>query len=171
VDRCFWRSHSSSRETTISGENAENKGDPLSKLIAAVALVSLCSALTIASEKKVVRPPGAQPSASWSHGILVGDTLYISGMVVEDAAGKIPGAFEEEVKQALDNMGAVLKAAAMSPEDVVSVQVYLTDAATFERMNAVYKTYCKEPRPTPTTVVVARVVGQGHVEITVTARK
>jgi enamine deaminase RidA (YjgF/YER057c/UK114 family) len=79
-----------SRETTISGENAENKGDPPSKLIAAVALVSLCSALTIASEKKVVRPPGAQPSASWSHGILVGDTLYISGMVVRTLPVKFP---------------------------------------------------------------------------------
>jgi 2-iminobutanoate/2-iminopropanoate deaminase len=59
----------------------------------------------------------------------------------------------------------------MSPEDGVRVQVYLTDAATFERMNAVYKTYFKEPRPTRTTVVVAKLVGQGHVEITVTARK
>jgi enamine deaminase RidA (YjgF/YER057c/UK114 family) len=49
--------------------------------------------------------------------------------------------------------------------------VYLTDAATFERMNAVYKTYFKEPRPTRTTVVVAKLVGQVHVELTVTARK
>ncbi len=55
--------------------------------------------------------------------------------------------------------------------DVVSVQVYLTDGATFERMNTVYKAYFKEPRPTRTTVVVAKLVGQGHVEITVTARK
>jgi 2-iminobutanoate/2-iminopropanoate deaminase len=159
------------RETTISEENARNKGDPMLKLIAAVAFVSLFSALTIASEKKAVRPPGAEPSASWSHGILVGDTLYISGMGGEDAAGKIPGTFEDEVRQALDNIGAVLKAAAMSPEDVVSVQVYLTDGATFERMNAVYKAYFKDPRPTRTTVVVAKLVGQGHVEITVTARK
>ena len=89
----------------------------------------------------------------------------------EDAAGKIPGDFEQEVKQALDNIGAVLKTAAMSPEDVVSVQVYLTDAATFERMNGVYKAFFKDPRPTRTTVVVAKLVGQGHVEITVTARK
>jgi enamine deaminase RidA (YjgF/YER057c/UK114 family) len=65
----------------------------------------------------------------------------------------------------------VLKTAAMSPEGVVSVQVYLTDAATFERMNAVYKAFFKDPRPTWTTVVVAKLVGQGHVEITVTARK
>ena len=141
------------------------------KLIAAVAFVSLCSTLTVGAQKSVVRPPGAEPSASWSHGILVGDTLFISGMGGEDAAGKIPGVFEAEVKQALDNVGAVLKAGGMSPGDVVSVQVYLTDAETFERMNAVYKAYFKEPRPTRTTVVVAKLVGQGHIEITATARK
>jgi len=89
----------------------------------------------------------------------------------EDSVGKIPGDFEAEVKQALDNLGAVLKAAKMSPGDVVSVQVYLTDAATFERMNAVYKTYFNDPRPTRTTVVVAKLVGQGRIEITATARK
>ncbi len=141
------------------------------KLIAAVAFVSLCSALTFGAEKKVVRPERAEASASWSHGILVGDTLYISGMGGEDAAGKIPGSFEAEVKQALDNIGAVLKAAGMSSGDVVSVQVYLTDVATFERMNAVYKEYFKDPRPTRTTVVVAKLVGQGRIEITATARK
>ena len=135
------------------------------------ALMMLCSNFTLSAEKRVVTPPGAEPSASWSHGILMGDTLYISGMAGEDAAGKIPHAFETEVKQALDNIDAVLKAAGMSSNNVVSVQVYLTDAATFERMNAVYKTYFKEPRPTRTTVVVAKLVGEGHIEITVTARK
>jgi 2-iminobutanoate/2-iminopropanoate deaminase len=123
------------------------------------------------AEKKIIRPPGAEPSASWSHGILVGDTLYVSGMGGEDAGGKIPVSFEAEVKQALDNIEAVLKAAGMAPGDVVSVQVYLTDVSTFERMNAVYKTFLKDPRPTRTTVVVAKLVGQGHVEITATARK
>jgi 2-iminobutanoate/2-iminopropanoate deaminase len=55
--------------------------------------------------------------------------------------------------------------------DVVSVQVYLTDAARFPRMNAVYTSYFKDPRPTRTTVVVAKLVGPGNIEITVTARK
>jgi len=133
--------------------------------------VLLCSAFTVAAEKRVVRPPGAKPSASWSHGILVGDTLYISGMGGEDANGKIPGDFEAEARQALDNIGAILKAGGMSPDDVVSVQVYLTDGAMFERMNAVYRSYFKDPRPTRATVVVAKLVGQGQIEITVTARK
>jgi 2-iminobutanoate/2-iminopropanoate deaminase len=141
------------------------------KVIAAVACVGLFSALTLAVDKTVVRPPGAEQSGSWSHGLLVGDTLYISGMGGEDAVGKISDDFEAEVKQALNNIGVVLKAAGMSSGDVVSVQVYLTDSATFERMNAVYKAYFKDPRPTRTTVVVAKLVGQGHIEITATARK
>jgi 2-iminobutanoate/2-iminopropanoate deaminase len=59
----------------------------------------------------------------------------------------------------------------MAPSDVVSVQVYLTDASRFQQMNAVYKGYFKDPRPTRTTVVVAKLVGPGNIEITVTARK
>ena len=140
-------------------------------VIATVTALSLWIAPLTGAEKKVIRPAGAEPSASWSHGLLVGDTLYISGMGGEDAAGKIPATFEGEVKQSLDNVDAVLKAAGMSSGDVVSVQVYLTDVATFERMNVVYKSYFKEPRPTRTTVVVAKLVGAGHIEITATARK
>jgi 2-iminobutanoate/2-iminopropanoate deaminase len=59
----------------------------------------------------------------------------------------------------------------MSPEDVVSVQVYLTDGALFQRMNTVYTAHFRDPRPTRTTVVVARLAGEGHIEITVTARR
>jgi len=121
--------------------------------------------------KRIIMPPGAKPGGNYSPGIMVGDTLYISGQAGEDAAGKIPADFDAEVKQSLANIDAVLNAAGMSPADVVSAQVYLTDAATFPRMNAVYTSYFKDPRPTRTTVVVARLVGDGHVEITVTARK
>jgi 2-iminobutanoate/2-iminopropanoate deaminase len=97
-------------------------------------------------------------------------TLYISGQGGEDASGKIPADFEAEVKQCLDNIGIVLKEAGMSPADVVSIQVYLTDKETFQRMNTVYASYFKVPRPTRTTVVVAGLVGPGRIEITATAR-
>ena len=123
------------------------------------------------TDKKIILPPGAKPGGNFSQGILVGDTLYISGQAGEDAAGKIPRDFDAEVKQSLDNIGAILKAADMSPADVVSVQVYLTDAGRFQRMNSVYTGYFKDPRPTRTTVVVAALVGPGNIEITVTARK
>ena len=143
----------------------------LKPLITTLALVSLCSGLALAAEKKVVRPKGAEPNAGWSYGILVDGTLYVSGMGGEDAGGKIPSSFEAEVKQSLDNINAVLKEAGMTPADVVSMQVYITDGALFDRMNTAYKAYFKDPKPARTTVVVSKLVGAGHVEITATAKK
>ena len=136
-----------------------------------VVLSALGAGLAFGADKKIITPPGAKPGGNYSQGILIDGTLYISGQGGEDAAGKIPVDFDAEVKQSLDNIGAVLQAAGMSPADVVSVQVYLTDGAKFPRMNAVYTSYFKDPRPTRTTVVVAKLVGPGNVEITVTARK
>jgi len=123
------------------------------------------------SDKKIIRPPGTKPGGNFSQGILTGGTLFISGQAGEDSTGKIPGDFEAEVKQCLANIDEVLKAAGMSSADVVSAQVYLTDASKFQRMNAVYTDYFKDPRPARTTVVVAALVGPGNIEITVTARK
>ena len=140
-------------------------------MVTIITLLLLGANVLLAAEKKVILPSGAKPGGNYSPGILVDGTLYISGQGGEDLSGKISKDFEAEVKQALDNIGAVLKAADMSPTDVVSVQVYLTDAATFQRMNTVYRDYFKEPRPTRTTVVVAKLVGAASIEITVTARK
>ncbi|HEX4769646.1 MAG TPA: RidA family protein [Bryobacteraceae bacterium] len=139
--------------------------------VASLALLSLGAAITLGAERQVILPKGAAPNAGWSYGLLVDGTLYVSGMAGEDAAGKVPPNFEAEMKQALDNIGAVLKEAGMAPSDVVSVQVYLTDSALFDRMNTVYKAHFPDPKPTRTTVVVSKLVGPGHVEITVTAKK
>jgi len=140
------------------------------RIVAALTLALLCAGLASA-DKRIVRPPGTKPGGNYSPGILVDGTLYVSGQGGEDASGKIPAEFEAEVKQALDNIAAVLKEAGMTPADVVSVQVYLTDGALFPRMNGVYAKFFQDPRPTRTTVVVAKLVGPGNVEITATARK
>ena len=143
----------------------------LKSVLLSCLLIPIFAGSTAVTDKKVIYPPGAKPGGNWSYGILTDGTLYVSGMGGEDASGKIPATFEAEVQQSLDNIGGVLKAAGMSPTDVVSVQVYLTDRNTFERMNKVYTTYFKDPRPTRTTVIVASLVGDGHIEITATARK
>ena len=137
-------------------------------LMCAAALLVLGASLVAG---QVILPKGAKPGGNFSPGILVDGTLYVSGQGGEDAAGKIPATFEQEVQQTLDNIGVVLKEAGMSPADVVSVQVYLTNGEQFQRMNAVYTKYFKDPRPTRTTVVVAKLVGPGSIEITATARK
>jgi 2-iminobutanoate/2-iminopropanoate deaminase len=136
-----------------------------------ILLTLLLAASLAAADKKVIQPKDFPTGRPFSPGILVDGTLYVAGQTGSDIkTGKIPEEFEAEVKQALENVGAVLKEAGMGYGDAVAVQVYLTDMELFPRMNAVYTTYFKEPRPARTTVGVAKLVGTAHIEITVTAR-
>jgi 2-iminobutanoate/2-iminopropanoate deaminase len=123
---------------------------------------------SVAADKKVLTPPGTAPNRPFSAGLQVGDTIYVSGIT---AGSTIPENFEEEVQKTLDNISEVLKLAGASLSDAVSVQVYLTDMSLFPRMNTVYMKNFPEPRPTRTTVGVAKLAGPAHIEITVTARK
>jgi 2-iminobutanoate/2-iminopropanoate deaminase len=126
----------------------------------------------MAASKKVIQPKEFPTGRPFSPGIMVGDTLYVAGQTGSDLkTGKIPEEFEAEVKQTLDNIGLVLKEAGMTFDNAVAVQVYLTDMTLFPRMNAVYTTYFKEPRPARTTVGIAKLVGTAKIEVTVTASK
>ncbi|MDX1980925.1 MAG: RidA family protein [Bryobacteraceae bacterium] len=135
-----------------------------------LALLALSSGALLA-QKKGVTSPSLPPSANFSHGILAGDTLYVSGQVGRGADGKRPESFEDEVKATFGSIEGILKAGGMGFEDVVQVNVYLTDMTLFDRMNKVYVTFLPEPRPTRTTVGVSSLVGNYRIEITVTARK
>lgn len=127
---------------------------------------------SFAAPKKVVHPKEFPTGRPFSPGILVGDTLYVAGQTGSDLkTGKISEDFEAEVRQTLDNIGLVLKEAGMTFDNAVAVQVYLTDMTLFQRMNGVYTTYFKEPRPARTTVGIAKLVGTARIEITVTASK
>ncbi len=128
--------------------------------------------------KQVIVPPelapakGA-PAPNFSPGILVDGTLYVSGVTGEDLkTNQIPASFEAEVKDALDRIGLVLKAAGMSFNDVVAVNIYLTDMDLFARMNTVYRTVLNAPRPARTTVGVTKLAAPtAHMEINVIAHK
>lgn len=142
----------------------------------AILVCALLLAPAIAANKKAIVPKefvnAAGPSLPYTPGILIDGTLYAAGQTGRDLkTNKIPADFETEVKTCLNNIAIVLKAGGMSFDDAVSVQVYLTDIDLFPRMNAVYATYFKEPRPARTTVGVAKLVGGAHIEITVTAHK
>ncbi len=127
---------------------------------------------TATAEKKVIRPEGYNRGLPFTPGLLVDGTLYVAGFSGEDPqTGAVPKEFEAEVKQALDKIGVILKEADMQYSDVVSVQVYLTNMKLFDRMNAVYKGYFPEPRPTRTIAGIAKLIGRSRIEITVTAKK
>jgi 2-iminobutanoate/2-iminopropanoate deaminase len=134
--------------------------------------LGMAAAGAFAANKKVIQPKGFATGRPFSPGILVDGTLYVAGQVGNNLqTNQVPDNFEAEVRQCLDNIGLILKEAGMGFGDVVAVQVYLTDMDLFQRMNAVYTTYFKEPRPARTTVGVTKLAGPAHLEITVTAHK
>lgn len=147
---------------------------PLCSLLLSAFLLTVAQA----ADRKTIAPPEFAPApgaaaAPFSPGILADGTLYVAGQIGQDLKTKqVPADFESEVKTCLDRIGIILKAAGMDYKDAVSVQVYLTDMDLFGRMNAVYTTYFKDPRPARTAVGVTRLaIPQAHIEITVTARK
>jgi 2-iminobutanoate/2-iminopropanoate deaminase len=132
----------------------------------------LACAMIASAAKKPIQPKEFAKGGPFSPGILSDGTLYVSGQVGRDLkTGKQPEEFEAEVRLTLENIGIILKEAGMSFDDVVAVNVYLTDMALFQRMNSVYVSFFKEPRPARTTVGVTKLAGDYRIEITVTARK
>lgn len=93
------------------------------------------------------------PGGPYSQGLRVGSRIYVAGQRPSDAkTGIIPETFEEQAKQVLENVRHVLEAGGATMDDVVKVQVYLTDLANFAAFNEVYKTFFKPPYPTRATV-------------------
>jgi len=137
----------------------------------ALVLVLFCSLFAFAQDKQAVSPAGSQTAGPYSPGILAGNTLHVAGQVGRKPDGKYPENFQDEVRQCLDNVGEILKAAKYGFGDAVAVQVYLTDMSTFQAMNEVYATYFSKPYPARTTVGVKELVGPARIEITVTAWK
>lgn len=142
------------------------------KLACVLALASIGATTPALAEKKIVQPKEFAPGGPFNPAILVDGTLYVSGQIGRDLkTQKVPDNFEGEVRQALDNIGIILREAKMTYADVVAVQVYLTDMNLFPKMNGIYTTYFKTGRPARTTLGITKLaVPEAHIEITVTAR-
>ena len=140
--------------------------------IAAIALTGAARAPQLGPRKQLIQPKGSTAlQLPFSPGLLVGDTLYLSGVIGSDANGQlVAGGFEPEMRQAFANAQAVLKAAGMDLPDVVSVTVYLADIKDYQQLNQIYREYFKsEPLPTRSTVAVVGLARGARMEITMTA--
>ena len=148
-----------------------------SRFLRMMLFLLIATGVISAQQRKVISPPEfgnqGKDAVPFSPGILVGDTLYVSGELgVDLKTGEIPKDFDAEVQACLDNIGIILKAAGMDYPDVVSAQVFLIDMTQFKRMNAVYASVFKIPRPARVTVGVTALAGpSAHIEIMVTAQR
>ncbi len=123
--------------------------------------------------RKAITAPGAAAIGPYSHGVDSGELIFLSGQTpLDPETGKLlEGGIEAQTQQSFKNLFAVLDAAGLTPDEVVKVNVYLTDMADFSAMNAVYARQFEPPYPARTTIGVASLPLGAQVEIELIALK
>jgi 2-iminobutanoate/2-iminopropanoate deaminase len=119
--------------------------------------------------KKVVTRPGQKmtPAAVLSPGIQFGNLIFVSGQSAHDPATQklASGTFQDQVRQCLENVKAIVEASGSSMDKVLKCNVFLTDIANFQSMNEVYHTFFPENPPARSTVAVKDLPGATPIEI------
>lgn len=116
--------------------------------------------------------PGAAAVGPYSHAVESDPFVFLSGQTpLDPATGRLEeGPVETQVRRCFANLGAVLGAAGLDFDDVVKVNVFLTDMGDFAAMNAVYAEQFDRPFPARTTIGVASLPLGAQVEIEMVAR-
>lgn len=106
-------------------------------------------------ERRAIHPADWVKSPSpYSYGVKSGDTLLLAGLVSRNGRDNsvVRGDMAAQTRTALENARQILQAAGMSPRDVVSARVYITDTAKFEEMNGAYREFFPTDPPARATV-------------------
>ena len=93
----------------------------------------------------------------YSPGVDAGDYIYISGQGPRRPDGSLPATYREQVKQALDNIKAIVDSAGLTMEHVVYTQVYLENMSQYEEMDHAFGEYFGKTLPARAVLGVARV--------------
>lgn len=115
--------------------------------------------------KQILTDQAPVPTTAYSQGLRFGNMLVTSGYLgtAVDGSGVVSGGFEAEVRQALDNIKAVVEAHGITMANVVRVNVSLLDVNRFADMDTIYQEYFSEPYPTRNTIGVADLWGGAQV--------
>ena len=119
-------------------------------------------------DREIIRTQGAPAAIGpYSQAVRVGRTVYCSGQIpIDPVKGElVTGPVEDQVRQVLENLGAVLRAAGLSLGDVVLCTVFVADMEDFARINEVYGEFFSSDPPARATVEVSRLPKDVDVEI------
>jgi 2-iminobutanoate/2-iminopropanoate deaminase len=89
--------------------------------------------------RRYINLPNRGAGLPFSDGVLVGDTLYLSGRIgLDPATGAAPASIDAELDLLFTGFQAVLREAGMDMDDLVWVQVYSPDVSLWQQFNAAY---------------------------------
>jgi enamine deaminase RidA (YjgF/YER057c/UK114 family) len=104
-----------------------------------------------------------QSGSRMSQVVIHGDTVYVSGQVADDAKASL----EQQTRQVLAKVDALLKVAGTSKSNLVAVNVFLPHITDFDAMNSVYDAWIDKANPPARACIEARLANPDlRIEIT-----
>ncbi len=116
--------------------------------------------------KKIIQTPDA-PAAigTYSQAVGVDGTVYISGQIgLDPTTMQLAESTEAQIHRVFQNMRAVATAAGGSMEEMVKLNIYLTDLSHFAKVNEIMATYFRQPYPARAVVGVASLPRNAMIE-------
>lgn len=121
--------------------------------------------------RHVHTPDAPKPAGHYSQAVIHSGVVYVAGQLALDPTWPDAphGTVEEQTRRALRNVEAILRAAGSDLDHLLTVTIYVTDAALWPRVNAAYAEVLGSHRPARTVVPVAALHYGYLVEVTATA--
>lgn len=118
---------------------------------------------------KTIVSTNKAPSAigTYSQAVKVRNTVYLSGQIPLDPTSMevVEGGFAEQTEQVFKNLVSVCEAAGGSINDMVKVNIFMTDLANFATVNEIMSKYFIEPYPARAAIGVAQLPKAVDIEI------
>lgn len=108
----------------------------------------------------------------YSQAVMTGEMLFTSGQLgIDPATNALPEGVEAQTRQSLQNIRAILEAAALDITDVIKTVVFIRNMADFSAVNEIYASFFGDHKPARSCVEVSQLPKGGLIEIEVVARK
>jgi len=103
----------------------------------------------------------------YSQAVLANGFVFLSGQVAIDPQSNqfIGGSIEQQTRQVLNNLSAILQSVGSSLNKALKTTVFLKDLADFEAMNKVYSEYFADHKPARATIQVTKLPKDALIEI------
>jgi reactive intermediate/imine deaminase len=98
-----------------------------------------------------------QAIGTYSQAVKVDNVVYLSGQIplVPETMEVIDGDFSVQVRRVFDNLSAVAEAAGGRLQDIVKLNIFLTDLSHFATVNEIMAEYFEQPYPARAAIGVA----------------
>ena len=108
-----------------------------------------------------------QAIGTYSQAVVVDNVAYLSGQIPlePDTMELVDGGIEAHIRKVFDNLKAVAEAAGGGLNDIVKLNVFLTDLGNFQRVNEIMGEYFARPYPARAAVGVASLPRGAQIEM------